>query len=110
VSFGDDEKEELRWLRRRVADLEAEREIARRLSAFDDGPAGRERVYRFMNSEAATFSVARLCRVCGVARSAYYDWLSHQGGASEALVEEAYLANRIFDIWRRSRRRSGRPG
>ena len=54
--------------------------------------------------------MARLCQVCGVARSAYYDWLGRQaGGPSEALVEEAYLANRIFDIWRRSRGRYGAP-
>jgi hypothetical protein len=109
VSAGGDEKEELRRLRRRVADLEAEREIARRLAALDDGPAGRERIYGFIASEAANFSLARLCRVCGVARSAYYDWLGHQGGPRDALIEEAHLANRIFDVWRRSRRRYGAP-
>jgi transposase InsO family protein len=109
VSAGDAERQELRRLRRRVADLEAEREIVRRLAAFDAGPAGRERMYRFIRYESADFSVAKLCQVCGVARSAYYDWLGHQGGPSEALVEEAYLANRIFDVWRRSRRRYGVP-
>jgi transposase InsO family protein len=109
VSGGADEKEQLRRLRRRVADLEAEQKIARRLAAFEDGPAGRERVYRFIVSESANFSVARLCRVCGVARSAYYDWLGHQGGPSETLVAEAYLADRIFEIWRRSRGRYGAP-
>ena len=110
MSESGDDKGELRRLRRRVADLEAEREIAGRLAAFDDGPAGRDRIYRFICSESANFSVTRLCKVCRVARSAYYDWLGrHQGGPSEALVEEAYLANRIFDIWRRSRRRYGAP-
>lgn len=109
MSGSGDDQQELRRLRRRVADLEAESEIARRLAAFEDGPAGRERIYRFIDSEAANFSVARLCRVCGVARSAYYDWLGRQGGPSEAVVEEAYLADRIFDIWRRSRRRYGGP-
>ena len=100
----------MRRLRRRVADLEAEREIARRLAAFDGGPAGRERIYRFISSESANFSVARLCQVCGVARSAYYDWLGRdRAGPSEALVEEAYLANRIFDIWRRPGAATGRP-
>ena len=74
------EKEELRRLRRRVADLEEEREIARRLAAFDDGPAGRGRIYRFVRWESGNFSVARLCQVCGVARSAYYDWLGRQNG------------------------------
>ena len=109
MSAGDDRRQELRRLRRRVADLEAEREIARRLAASDDGPAGRERIYRFIRYESANFAVARLCKVCEVARSAYYDWLGRQDGPSEALVEEAYLANRIFDVWRRSRGRYGAP-
>lgn len=110
MSAGGEAKEEVRRLRRRVADLEAEREIARRLAAFDDGPAGRERTYRFIASEAANFSVARLCKVCGVARSAYYDWLDrHRAGPSEALIEEAHLADRIFGLWRRSRGRYGAP-
>ena len=104
-----DDKEELRRLRPRVADLEEEREIARRLAAFDEGPAGRERIYRFVRSESGSFSVARLCKVCAVARSAYYEWLGRQDGPGEALLEEAYLANRIFDIWRRSRGRYGAP-
>jgi transposase len=109
VSGGGDDREELRRLRRRVAELEDETEIARRLAAFEAGPAGRERIYRFIKSESGNFAVARLCQVCGVARSAYYDWLGRQDGPGEALIEEAYLANRIFDIWRRSRRRYGAP-
>jgi transposase InsO family protein len=109
VSESGDDKQELRQLRRRVADLETEREIVRRLAAFEDGPGGRERIYRFVRAESANFSVARLCKVCEVARSAYYDWLGRLGGPSEALIAEACVANRIFDIWRRSRRRYGAP-
>jgi putative transposase len=110
LSEGGDDKQELRRLRRRVTDLEAEREIVRRLAAFEGGPAGRERIYRFINSESANFSLLRLCQVCGVARSAYYEWLSRErAGPSEGLLEEAYLANRVFDTWRRSRRRYGAP-
>jgi transposase InsO family protein len=108
VSDGDG-KEELRRLRRRVGDLEAEREIARRLAGFEAGPAGRERVYRFIRCESGNFAVARLCQVCEVSRSAYYDWLGRPDGPSEALVEEAYLADRIFEVWRRCRGRYGAP-
>jgi 2-polyprenyl-6-methoxyphenol hydroxylase-like FAD-dependent oxidoreductase len=107
MSESGDDKEEVRRLRRRVADLEEEREIARRLAAFEEGRAGRERIYRFIRSESGSFSVARLCKVCGVARSAYYEWLGRRDGPGEAVLEEAYLANRIFDIWRGSRGRYG---
>jgi hypothetical protein len=108
VSGGGDDKEELRRLRQRVADLEDETEISRRLAAFEDSAAGRERIYRFISAESANFALVRLCRVCGVARSAYYKWRDAQrSGPTDALIAEAYLANRIFDIWLRSRRRYG---
>jgi putative transposase len=55
------------------------------------------------------FAVTLLCRVCGVSRSAYYAWLSRGDGPDEATIEEAQLANRIYDVWRRSRRRYGAP-
>ena len=38
-----------------------------------------------------------------------YGWRCRGEGPSEALVDEAILANRIFDIWRRSRGRYGAP-
>jgi putative transposase len=101
--------EEVPVLRRRVAQLEAEAEIARRLAAFEERGPERERIYRFMAAETAQFSVATLCRVCGVSRSAYYAWLSRGHGPDDAAVEEAQLANRIYDIWRASRRRYGAP-
>jgi transposase InsO family protein len=101
--------EEVRALRRRVGQLEAEAEIARRLAASDERGPERERIYRFIDSETAHFAVSTLCRVCGVSRSAYYAWLSRGHGLGEATVEEAQLANRIYDIWRGSRRRYGAP-
>jgi transposase InsO family protein len=110
LSAGGEDNEELRRLRRRVAELEEEREITRRLAAFEESSAGRERTYRFVRAESANFSLVRLCKVCEVSRSAYYEWLRRdQEGPNEALVEEAYLANRVFDIWRRSRGRYGAP-
>lgn len=96
-------------LRRRVHQLEADAEIARRLAAFDDAGPGRTRIYRFIVIEAASFSVAALCRVCRVSRSAYYAWKKGGEGPSDALVDEAHLANRIYDVWASSRRRYGAP-
>lgn len=100
---------EVARLRQQVRRLEHESEIARRLAAFDDNGPKRSRVYRFIARESENFAVVLLCRVCRVSRSAYYDWARKSDGPSDGLVSEAHLANRIYDIWRRSRRRYGAP-
>lgn len=96
-------------LRRRVAQLEADAEIARRLAAFDDQGPTRTRIYRFITVESVRFPVAALCRVCRVSRSAYYAWKKAGEGPSDDLFDAALLANAIFDIWTTSRRRYGAP-
>ena len=92
-------------LRRRVAMLEAEAEIARRLASAPEGGPVRERVYRFIESESAEFAVATLCRVAGVSRSAYYAWRAKGDGPGDATWDEAVLADRVYDIWAASRGR-----
>jgi len=68
------------------------------------------RVYRFIDSQRTAFPVKTLCRVCEVPRTSFYDWLAAQGaGPDEATLEEAWLANRIYDIWAESKRRYGVP-
>jgi hypothetical protein len=48
--------------------------------------------------------------VCEVAPSSFYAWVAAQAaGPDEATLAEAYLANRIHDIWTGSRRRYGVP-
>ena len=96
-------------LARRVQVLEQEAEIARRLASFDDQGPDPTRRYRFIGREVGDFPVAVLCRVCGVSRSSYYAWAKKGGGPEQATIDEAILANQIFDIWKRSRRRYGAP-
>jgi putative transposase len=96
-------------LRQTVRRLQAESEIARRLARFSDSGPKRCRIYRFIAKESENFATAALCRVCGVSSSAYYAWLKKGEGPTESLVEEAYLANRIYEVWRKSRRRYGVP-
>jgi putative transposase len=96
-------------LRRRVDRLEKEAEIAGRLAAFEDQGPDRSRIWRFIEKESERFAITTLCRVCRVSRSAYYDWLNRDEGPSEADLEEAVLANRIYDIWAKSHRRYGAP-
>jgi transposase InsO family protein len=67
-------------------------------------------LYRFIDSQKAEFGAKIVCRVCGVSRTAYYDWAAAQdAGPDEATIEEAYLANRIYDIWAGTRGRYGVP-
>lgn len=70
------------------------------------------RVYRFISDQKADFDIKTLCRVCEVPRSSYYDWERSCSQADDALVAEASLANRVYDIWTASRRgaATGRPG
>jgi len=100
---------EVTVLRRQVSRLEDEAEIARRLAAFDAPGSDRERIYRFISTEAANFHVALLCRVCRVSRSAYYAFVARARRPSEAIWAEARLANRIYDIWVKSRSAYGVP-
>jgi transposase InsO family protein len=62
--------------------------------------------YQFIVSEKATYGVARLCRVLGVARSAWYAWTS---GPSARAVADAALAEQIGAIHAHSRRTYGAP-
>jgi transposase InsO family protein len=101
--------EETAWLRRRVAELEDEAEIAARLASYDDGGPGAERKYRFIAAEAANFAVTTLCRVTRVSRSAYYAWVAKADRPSPAVLEEARLANLVWDVFWANRRRYGSP-
>ncbi len=68
------------------------------------------RVYRFIDSQRTEFDVKTLCRVCEVSRTSFYDWMAAQAaGPDEATLEEAWLVNRIYDIWAESKRRYGVP-
>jgi hypothetical protein len=64
--------------------------------------------YRFVEDHRADDEVSDLCGVGGVSRSGYYAWRSRP--LSDAFLDDAWLANEIFDIWVASRRTYGRPG
>ncbi len=68
------------------------------------------RIYRFIDCQKAEFEITILCRVCEVATSSYYAWAkADNAGPDEATWDEAILANRVYDIWARSRGRYGVP-
>lgn len=100
-------RSQVKVLLRQIARLEDEAEIAKRLADF--GTAERNQLYRFIALQADDFPISVLCRLCGVSRSSYYSWLSTMAGPKESELEEAYLANQIYDIWKKSRGRYGAP-
>lgn len=63
--------------------------------------------YRFIHAEEATWSVRLMCRVLGVARSAYYDWRHGEPGRRER--DDAALTVHIKAIHRRSFGTYGSP-
>ena len=60
-------------------------------------------------AEAANFAITTLCRVTKVSRSAYYAWAAKADGPSLAMLEEAHLANLVWDVFWANRRRYGSP-
>ena len=63
--------------------------------------------YRFIHAERATYPIVVLCRVLGVARSAYYAWARR--GVSARAQADAALATQIAAAHARSRRTYGAP-
>ena len=63
--------------------------------------------YRFIRAEKATYPVALLCRLLGVARSGYYAW-ARRGGSARARADEELTAQ-IAQIHQGSRRTYGAP-
>ena len=63
--------------------------------------------YRFVHDHRAEHRVTDLCRVAAVNRSGYYAWVDRP--LSDHDLADAYLANRIFDIYHQSRGTYGAP-
>lgn len=103
------ERSERLELQAQVRRLEAEATILRRLAALPEGGPERERIYRFVEANAGEFPVGQLCEVARVSRSAFYAWRAKGPGPSEAVWDEALLANRIYDIWAANKGRYGSP-
>lgn len=84
---------------------------ARRHGGYSqDERVERVKVFAFIDAQKTDFDVKTLCRVCSVSRSAFYDWAETiSAGPDDATWDEAIVADRIFDVWKRSRGRYGAP-
>ncbi len=65
------------------------------------------RTYGGIRAEEANHSIRVMCRVFGVSRSAYYEWL--EGETHQARSGEIELAVRVKAVFRRHRGRYGAP-
>ena len=54
------------------------------------------RVYAFVDAQKTDFTIATLCRVCGVSTSGFYDWVERmRAGPSSAERDDAQVLARI---------------
>lgn len=65
------------------------------------------RIYEFIDRQKAVFPVKVLCRVCGVSRSAFYDWKARP--PSQHALDDEMLAREIEAVWEASGRAYGAP-
>lgn len=64
-------------------------------------------MYELVHAERANITVARACRVLGVSRSGYYQWLHR--APSARVIDDAVLAAEIADVFHEHRGRYGAP-
>ena len=62
---------------------------------------------RFVSDHAGEYPITRLCALLEVPRSSFYAW--HNRALSDRYLDDAALANEIFDIHTASRRTYGSP-
>jgi len=67
------------------------------------------RSYRFISEHRAVFGVARLCRVLGVRRPGFYEWLADAPTRAQRAVQDHELGREITEVHREHRGVYGRP-
>ncbi|MGH1432705.1 MAG: IS3 family transposase [Neptuniibacter sp.] len=98
-TLAEDEREELKRLRKENKELRMEKEILKKASGLL-----RERnevKYRFVQRQAAIYPVRVLCRVMRVSSSAYYSWCKRPAKVISA--DTLHLYRRAKELFRASR-------
>ncbi|MFZ0370373.1 MAG: IS3 family transposase [Halobacillus sp.] len=98
-------EEEVRKLRKKLADVTEERDILKKANKhLLQRP---EKKYDFIVSNKARFSVEKMCRILGVSRSGYYK--RKKNGKSKRAIDQERLLEKITEIYYESRGLYGSP-